>query len=231
MRRSFNSLWTLGLVVAVMVVSGGARGQQVTPAHDPNLIDSELRDVREYRMHVSDVMDVKLPYSPEYDQSVTVQPDGRVRLREIPEIVAVGATPSELEEKIAKAYGSILNKPSVSIILRDFQKPSYFASGEVGKPGRYVLRDDVTLLQAISEAGGMVNERAKKKQVILFRPMNNGTYETKSFDVTTLLKPKGITEPVRIMPGDIIYVPQNRISKIQKYLPTASLGAAMTPVL
>ncbi len=77
----------------------------------------------------------------------------------------------------------------------------------------------------------MVNERAKKKQVILFRPMNNGTYETKSFDVTTLLKPKGITEPVHIMAGDIIYVPQNRISKIQKYLPTASLGAAMTPVL
>jgi polysaccharide export outer membrane protein len=229
MRRSHRRQWLFSFTLAATVGCGLAHGQHTAAPPVPALVNTELRDVREYRVHVSDVMEVKLPYSPEYDQIVTVQPDGRVRLREIPEVVAVGVTPSELEAKISKAYAGILNKPSVSIVLRDFQKPSFFASGEVGKPGRYDLRDDVTLLQALSEAGGMVNERAKKSQVILFRPQTNGTYETKTFDVTTLLKPKGLTEPIRIMPGDVIYVPQNRMSKIQKFLPTANM--AMAPVL
>jgi polysaccharide export outer membrane protein len=231
MRESCRWLIYLGLVMVLMTSTGRTqeKGSTLAPATSHGLVNSELRDVREYRLHVSDSMEVKLPYSPEFDQTVIVQPDGKVRLREIPAITAAGMTPSELEQRISKAYGDILNKPSVSIILRDFQKPSYFASGEVGKPGRYDLRDDVTLLQAISEAGGMLNERAKKQQVVLFRSQHNGTYEAKSYNVASLLKPKGMPETILIMPGDVIYVPQNFMSKIQKYLPTSSMGTYLSP--
>ena len=123
-----------------------------------------------YRLNLSDTLDVSLPYSPEYNQSVTVQPDGSISLREIAPVYVTGLTIPEAETLIAKAYSTVLRAPKVSILLKDFLKPSYYASGEIGRPGRYELRSSTTLLEALSEAGGLLNERAAKKQVVVFRP-------------------------------------------------------------
>lgn len=193
---------------------------------------SDLCLRQEYRLHLSDVFEVQFSFSPEYNQTVTVQPDGYVVLKEAGRLQAAGKTVTELQAAIAQAYTGILNRPAVSIILKDFFKPSFYASGEVGKPGRYELRSDVTLMQALSEAGGLLNERASKKQVVVFRPLGNGTYESHIINVATLLKPKSanaITEDVRVQPGDIIYVPQNKASKIKPFLPNASMGAYLAP--
>lgn len=193
---------------------------------------SELCLRQEYHLHLSDVFDVQFSFSPEYNQTLTVQPDGYVVLREAGRVQAAGKSVTELQAAVAQAYNGILSKPVVSIVLKDFFKPSFYASGEVGKPGRYELRSDVTLMQALSEAGGLLNERASKKQVVVFRPLGNGTYESHIIDVSSLLKPKGpnsITEDVRVQPGDIIYVPQNKASKIKPYLPNASMGAYLAP--
>ncbi len=193
---------------------------------------SELCLRQQYHLHLSDVFEVQLAFSPEYNQTVTVQPDGYIVLKEAGRVQAAGKTVTELQAAIAQGYTGILNKPVVSIILKDFFKPSFYASGEVGKPGRYELRSEVTLMQALSEAGGLLNERASKKQVVVFRPLGNGTYESHIIDVAALLKPKavnGVTEDVRVLPGDIIYVPQNKASKIKPYLPSASAGAFISP--
>jgi protein involved in polysaccharide export with SLBB domain len=85
------------------------------------------------------------------------------------------------------------------------------------------------LLQAISEAGGLLNERARKKEIVVFRPHGNGTYETKMIDIKQMLNAKGSQEDYPILPGDIIYVPQNRASKVQRFLPTANMGAYVSP--
>ena len=220
------------LILAAALLCGGAAAQN--PAAEPPCTPpgSELCLRQEYRLHLSDVFAVELAFSPEYNQTVTVQPDGYVVLQEVGRVQAAGRTVTELQASIAQVYSGILNKPVVSIVLKDFFKPSFYASGEVGKPGRYELRSEVTLMQALSEAGGLLNERASKKQVVVFRPLGNGTYESHIIDVATLLKPKGvngITEDVRVLPGDIIYVPQNRASKIKPYLPNASMGAYLAP--
>lgn len=190
---------------------------------------SDLCARQEYRIHLSDVFEVQLAFAPEYNQTLTVQPDGYVQMKEVGRVQAAGKTVNELQTSIAQAYVGILNKPSVSIVLKDFFKPSFYASGEVGHPGRYELRSEVTLMQALSEAGGLLNERASKKQVVLFRPQGNGTYESRVIDVAALLKPKPTTEDVRVLPGDIIYVPQNKFSKVKPFLPNATAGAFLSP--
>ena len=230
MYRANRSSWVLFL--AAVLLRGGAAAQN--PAAEPPCTPpgSDLCLRQDYRLHLSDVFAVELAFSSEYNQTVTVQPDGYVVLKEVGRVQAAGRTVTELQASIAKAYTGILNQPVVSIVLKDFFKPSFYASGEVGKPGRYELRSDVTLMQALSEAGGLLNERASKKQVVVFRPLGNGTYESHIVDVATLLKPKGVnsvTEDVRVLPGDIIYVPQNRASKIKPYLPNASMGAYLAP--
>lgn len=96
-------------------------------------------------------------------------------------------------------------------------------------PGRYEILSDITLIQALSEAGGLLNDRASKKQVIVFRPQGNGTYESKVIDFKQMLKAKVPQEDYAILPGDVIYVPQNRYSKVQRYIPTANIGTYVGP--
>jgi polysaccharide biosynthesis/export protein len=177
----------------------------------------------EYRLHLSDKIEIQMPFSPTYNETTTVQPDGRISLREAEPVEVLGKTLRETEAIIAAAYSGVLNKPVVSVLLQDFLKPSFYASGEVGRPGRYEILGDTTLLQAISEAGGLMNERASKRQVVVFRPQGNGTYESKVVDYKELVAAKR-PEDYAILPGDVIYVPQNRMSKIQRYIPTANIG-------
>jgi polysaccharide biosynthesis/export protein len=183
----------------------------------------------EYRLHLSDKLEIQMPFSPQYNETATVQPDGRISLREAEPVRVLGKTLPEAETLIAEAYGGILNKPVVSVLLQDFLKPSFYASGEVGRPGRYEILSDITLIQALSEAGGLLNDRASKKQVIVFRPQGNGTYESRVIDFKQMLNAKAPQEDYAILPGDVIYVPQNRYSKVQRYIPTANIGTYVGP--
>ncbi len=183
----------------------------------------------DYRFHRSDRIELQFPFSPEYNEVVAVQPDGRINLREVAPIEIAGKSVTEVQTLIQQAYAGILKQPRVSILLKEFLAPSFYASGEVGHPGRYELHSDITLLQAISEAGGMINERAAKKEIVVFRPQGNGTYESKIINMKKMLQAKGDQEDFSILPGDIIYVPQNGFSKFSKFLPNASAGAYISP--
>jgi polysaccharide export outer membrane protein len=183
----------------------------------------------EYRLHLSDKLEIQMPFSSTYDETTTVQPDGRISLREAEPVEVLGKTLAETEAIVAAAYKGVLKNPVVSVQLREFLKPSFYASGEVGRPGRYEILSDITLLQAISEAGGLLNERASKREVVVFRPLGNGTYMPKVIDIKHLLNAKAPEEMYAILPGDVIYVPQNRMSKIQRYIPTSSMGTYVGP--
>jgi polysaccharide biosynthesis/export protein len=178
-----------------------------------------------YRLHLSDKLEIQLPFAPDYNETTTVQPDGRISLRGAEAVQVAGKTIAETESIIESAYSGILKKPQVSVLLTDFLKPSFYASGEIGHPGRYEMLSDTDLLQAISEAGGLLNERASKTQIIIFRPISSSMYETKVVDVKQMVMAKERDQEIYpIKPGDIIYVPQNKMSKIQKYIPTASVS-------
>lgn len=176
-----------------------------------------------YQLRKSDSFDVAFALSPEFNQTVSVQPDGFITLKAAGTIVAEGLTIPELTEKIRQAYTGILHNPIITIELKDFDKPYFVASGHVGKPGKYDLRSDLTVSQAVAVAGGFT-EASKHSEVVLFRPVENGMTEARVINVKKMLKSHDLAEDVHLQPRDMIFVPQNRISKIARYLPTTSLG-------
>src|SRR5579864_3286576 len=78
-----------------------------------------------YRLRKSDVVEVRFTFSPEFDQTLTVQPDGFISAKGIGEIAAEGLTISELRDSIRSAYTQVLRDPEVSVVLRDFEKPFF----------------------------------------------------------------------------------------------------------
>lgn len=236
-----NRLTIRNLLALALTSSSLGLGAQSKPALPQAAIDrsstpasrsgTSLQPPSDYHLHLSDRLELQFPFSSEYNESVTVQPDGRINLREVDPVQVVGKSVTEAQALIQQAYSGILKEPRVSVLLKEFLLPSFYASGEVGRPGRYELHSEITLLQAISEAGGMLNERARKKEIVVFRPQRNGTYDSTVINIKTMLAAKRSQEDYPIFPGDIIYIPQNRASKVQKFLPTTNVGTYVAPTV
>ncbi len=181
-----------------------------------------------YRLRKGDTFDLDMALSPEFNQTVAVQPDGYVALKGAGSVHVEGQTIPEVTDTLKVAYASILHDPVISISLKDFEKPYFIASGQVSKPGKYDLRSDMTVTEAVAIAGGF-NEKAKHSQVVLFRPLPAGGYEAKLLNAKKLLASRNLSEDLELKPGDMIYVPQSAMSKIKPFLPTSSMSAYLGP--
>lgn len=183
-----------------------------------------------YQLRSGDVVELKFEFSPEFNQTVSVQPDGFITLRSVGDINVTGLTVPELKTRLETQYGSFLNKPEIFVVLRDFDKPYFVATGMVAKPGKYELRGDVTVIEGIAMAGGL-NEASKHSQVVLFRKTSNDWFEATVLNVKKMLASKDLSEDLHLKPGDIVYVPQNRISKLKRFIPSTGMGMSVAPAL
>jgi polysaccharide export outer membrane protein len=240
LRRTVTGRATL---VALLLAASCAFGQNVVPdaakpasapaapavsrsAPDPNSPDPNFQNrISRYKIAPGDSFDLNFELSPEFNQTgVAVQPDGFVTLRGVGDIKVQGQTVPELTETLRAAYGKILNAPIISVSLKDFEKPYFVADGQVGKPGKYDLRGDITLTQAIAIAGGF-KDSSRHSQVLLFRRVSDEWMEAKIINVKQMEKSGNLKEDPMLHPGDMLFVPKNTMSKIDRFFPSASMGS------
>jgi polysaccharide biosynthesis/export protein len=182
-----------------------------------------------YRLSKSDSVDVNFTFSPDFNQTVTVQPDGFVALKGAGTLWVEGFTVPQMQLAVSNAYRSFLHEPEVTISLKDFDKPYFLASGEVGRPGKYELRGDLTVGEAVAIAGGFT-QQARHSQVVVFRRISRDVAESHVIDLKRMLDSRDVREDMHLQPGDFIFVPQSRISKIRKFVPTNSMSWYMNPL-
>lgn len=170
-----------------------------------------------YEIQREDVLVLSFPLSPELNQIVTVQPDGFINLQTAGALHVQGMTVPQLIEGLKRAYSGVLHDPIINVDLKDFQKPFFTVSGQVGKPGQYDLRSDITVAEAIAIAGGMTP--SAKTQIFLFHRTSNSWYEVEKINLKEILKGKNVNEDAILKPGDMIYVPEKFIDNFKKYVP------------
>lgn len=181
-----------------------------------------------YRLCKSDLLTISFTFSPEFDQTVSVQPDGYIILKGAKPLSVEGITVPELQEVIAQAYAGVLHDPEVTIVLQDFDKPYFIVGGEVNHPAKYELRSDIRVTEAVAIAGGLTS-RAKHSQIVLFRRVSDDLVESRLLNVKTMLQSRNLAEDLHLRTGDFLFVPQNLISKIKQYLPTSSMSMYASP--
>jgi polysaccharide biosynthesis/export protein len=203
-----------------ILAEGNKQSEMAAASTDKNFQERRPR----YKLEAGDVCEISFELNPEFNQTVTVQPDGYITLRGIGDVAVKGETVPELTEMLRSDYNKILNDPLISVVLKDFEKPYFIADGQVGKPGKYDLRGDVTLTEAVAMAGGFT-DAAKHSQVLLFRRASEGWYSAETFDVKKMEKTGNLKEDPTLRPGDMLFVPKNKFSKIKALLPGSNLGA------
>ena len=205
--------------------SSPGQGQQNLAASMPAL---QQRDPR-YQLRRGDIFDMEFTFSPEMNQTATIQPDGFVTAKVIGSVRAEGLTVPELADALKNAYAKILHDPVITIVLKDFEKPYFIAAGQLGRPGKYDLRTDLTVTEAVAIAGGFT-DKSKHSQVVLFRPASDGMFEARIVNVKKLLASQQLSEDMHLQPGDMLYVPQNKISRIERFIRAANVGMYINPL-
>lgn len=180
-----------------------------------------------YRLQPGDVFEVQFRYSPEFNQTVTVQPDGYVSLELGGDLKVAGLTIEQARAVILKKAATRLQDPVANIVLKEFQKPYFVIAGEVNLPGRIEMRERVTALQAIMLAGGM-KEGARSSQVVVFRRINTDTAEVRLLNFKNIRRTSDLENDLTLQPGDMVLVPRDKISKIERFMKLVSVAAFMT---
>jgi len=176
-----------------------------------------------YRLHRGDVVEIEYTYTPEYNQTATVQPDGDVTLKLLGGVKLADLTLDQAKQAITERASQRLNKPEITLLLKDYVKPHFTVSGEVNHPGAYDIHGSVTALEAIALSGGF-KESSKQNQVVLVRKVNNDVAEVHLLNFKTLSTAAGVREDVEIRPDDMLIVPKNRLSKVEPYVRVASMA-------
>jgi len=216
---------TLGICTPARQENSSPAGRQTAEhasAESPRTGGPAVRNPR-YLLRPSDVLQITFPITPEFDQSIAIQPDGFVSLRSVGDLYVAGKSLPELSEMLGKAYGQFLHDPIINVELKEFEKPYFIAGGEFGKPGKYELRGDTTVAEAVAIAGGFT-DKAKHSEVLLFRRVPGGWDEARRLDVKQMMAKGNLAEDMHLQPGDLVFVPQNKLSKIRQFIPNTGLG-------
>ena len=181
-----------------------------------------------YLLRASDKLQIRFTLTPEFDQDVSVQPDGFITLRDAGDIHVAGETLPELRVVLLEKYSQFLHNPVMTVVLTEFESPYFIASGEFEQPGKFELRGTTTVTQAVALAGGF-KDTSKRSQLLLFRQASEGWMKVQEINVKEMLDRADLSEDVVLRPGDMLFVPKSRMSKIKDWIPSVSLGAFLNP--
>jgi len=182
-----------------------------------------------YRLRPGDVLELTFPFTSEFNQTVTVQPDGFISLRGVEDLRAQDKTTAELVAAMRAAYNTILRDPTIDVKLTQFEKPYFVVGGEVGRPGKYDFTGTTTVAQAVAIAGGFT-DKSKTREVLVFRRVSDEWAEVKKIDVKRMLEKGALAEDLHLRPGDMVLVSKSTMSKIGRFIPIPSMGLYFNPL-
>ena len=191
--------------------------------------EQQLRQRPVYTLHVGDEIALNYRFTPEFNQTVTVQPDGDVVLDVVGAVRVAGLTLEQAHDQIVKLASVQLNKPELSITLSRFEQPYVVVAGEVDKPGKIDIRENTTALQAILLAGGF-KDSAKDTHVILFRRINGDMAEVRPLNLHNIKKHADLERDTELEPGDMLLVTRNKMEHISRFMKASNIGLYFNPL-
>jgi polysaccharide biosynthesis/export protein len=124
-------------------------------------------DSHAYKVGPADILNVRVWHETEFSGPVAVHGDGKITLPLVGDLQAGGLTPAEIEANIKTALAKYVVNPLVTVTVQEVLSKKYYMDGEIVKPGEYPLVGPITVLEALSKAGGTREFANEKKMYIL----------------------------------------------------------------
>ena len=158
-----------------------------------------------YRVGPADVLDIFVWKDPELTRVTTVMHDGRIYYPLIGEVAAQGRTLTELKDVITEKLKRYIDEPEVTVSVQESLSKRIYVLGKVDSPGPYPLAAEMTALQALSAAGGLL-QWADEKNILIIR-REGGKEVQLRFDYKKYVSGKNLDQNILLKPNDTIVVP------------------------
>jgi polysaccharide export outer membrane protein len=158
-----------------------------------------------YIIGAEDVLDINVWKEPDVSRTVPVRPDGRISLPLVNDVQAAGLSPEQLAATVTERLRKYLNEPQVTVIVMAINSQRIFVVGEVLRAGAFPLIPGMTVLQALSSAGGFTTF-ADMKKIHVMR-LRDGKHIELPFNYREVLKGDNADQNIKLEPGDTVVVP------------------------
>ncbi|NOT61410.1 MAG: hypothetical protein HOP19_14425 [Acidobacteria bacterium] len=178
---------------------------------------------RTYRLGPGDEVAVRVRMQPDYSmERARVSPDGRLFHPLTGDLAVGGLTVDQLTKRLTQDLSRYIRNPEVSVHLLEAKSAKVGVLGEILRPGILVMNEPMTVLNAITQAGGFART-GKSSKVTLVRQAQTGRMQSLSINEKRILAGKAdVEENLPLQPGDTIIVHGNMLKKLE-YV-TASVG-------
>jgi polysaccharide export outer membrane protein len=159
----------------------------------------------EYRIGPLDVLRIDVWKETEISRVAPVRPDGKISLPLLNDVQAAGLTTTQLAGVISAGLKDYITNPQVTVSVSEINSRRVYITGEVTRAGAQLLLPNMTVLQALSSAGGFT-QFARLKNIYVLR-MEEGKSVRHLFNYKEVVAGKKPEQDIQLQPGDVIVVP------------------------
>lgn len=160
----------------------------------------------DYTIHSGDVLQVTVWKEESLDREVLVLPDGTVTFPLIGSFVAKGMTPTGVQKEIEKKLASLIPDASVAVLVKAPLGHSVSVIGQVAKSGEFVMGHRLTVMQALSQAGGLTPFASEGGIIVLRRGADNKETAI-PFPYSDVVSGRNLDKDIVLEPSDVVVVP------------------------
>ena len=195
----------LALSMGAQEAAGRQHPQAITTSAANELAKKVATQDPNYVIGSQDMLDISVWREPDFSRTVPVRPDGKISLPLLNDMQAAGLTPSQLAAELTTSLNKFVTNPQVTIMVTQINSQRFYVLGEAARPGAYTLIPDMTILQALSNAGGFTTY-ANSKKIYLLR-QENGKQQKLLFNYKDVIAGKRSEQNIALKNGDTIVVP------------------------
>jgi polysaccharide export outer membrane protein len=186
---------------------GPAPGLKIPATSGPGKPPAQDRGVPDdYQIGAGDVIQINVWKEPEASvPSGVVRPDGKISMPLVKDVAVVGLTPKQVEQLITEQLSRFINGADVTVVVSGINSKKVYLIGAVKKEGPLAYTYRMSIMQALSEAGGLT-DYAKRKKIYVLRTENGRQFRL-PFDYDAVLKGERMELNIPLLAGDTIVVP------------------------
>jgi polysaccharide export outer membrane protein len=170
-------------------------------ANDPVVAGAQV-DLGTYVIGANDILNIEVFGQPLFSKLYSVRPDGILTISLIGDMKAEGLTPLQLKKQLTEALGAgPLKDPEVTVGLYEVRSKKYTVTGQVKRPGSYPLTRTITVFEALTEAGGFLDNFANQKDILIMHGDTRSHFNYKDY-----LKGKNRDKNIALQNGDTVVV-------------------------
>jgi polysaccharide export outer membrane protein len=158
-----------------------------------------------YSIAPEDVLTIDVWKEPEISRTVPVRRDGKISLPLLNDLQAAGLTPTQLGSEIVEKLRATIVHPQVTVIVAQMSSLRIYILGQVTRGGAYPLVPHMTVMQALSIAGGFTPYANAKKIYVMRR--ENGADKIFHINYKDVINGRKTEQNIHLEPGDTIVVP------------------------